>query len=378
MKKLLLTLLLLLPLVSQAQVRSDVTHRFVRRVNEAAAGECVPAKVGWVYFDISLNKQRWCNGIAWGDFGGGTTGGGVESVNGETGVVLIGKIDVGLGSVDNTSDLDKPISTAVQGALNAKQNTLVSGTNIRTVAGNSLLGSGNVVLTKSDVGLSNVDNTSDAAKPVSTATQSALDAKAAVSHTHAVSDVTNLQTTLNGKQNLLVSGTSIKTLNGESLLGSGDITVSGSGGTDPWVYVKITSDFTTSSATAVDITTLAFTPGANKNYIVEGQLLLRTATATVGPRPGVAWPTGLTDGAVTIKTPSSATAEVQQHGNINAAVLAPVGGLPTTTGSYLSRVDATVVAGASPSGTFRLQLASETAGTVVTAKAGSWIRYREF
>jgi hypothetical protein len=33
-------------------------------------------------------------------------------------------------------------------------------------------------LTKSDVGLSNVDNTSDAAKPVSTATQTALDAKA--------------------------------------------------------------------------------------------------------------------------------------------------------------------------------------------------------
>jgi hypothetical protein len=34
-------------------------------------------------------------------------------------------------------------------------------------------------VTKSDVGLSNVDNTSDAAKPVSTATQTALDARTA-------------------------------------------------------------------------------------------------------------------------------------------------------------------------------------------------------
>jgi hypothetical protein len=51
---------------------------------------------------------------------------------------------------------------------------------VQSVAGRS----GSVTLTKSDVGLSSVDNTSDAAKPVSTATQTALDAKAAASHTH--------------------------------------------------------------------------------------------------------------------------------------------------------------------------------------------------
>lgn len=49
---------------------------------------------------------------------------------------------------------------------------------------------GDVVLTKTDVGLGNVDNTSDTDKPVSTATQTALDLKAASSHTHAPSDVT--------------------------------------------------------------------------------------------------------------------------------------------------------------------------------------------
>jgi hypothetical protein len=40
---------------------------------------------------------------------------------------------------------------------------------------------GAVTLTKSDVGLSNVDNTADTAKPISTATQTALDLKANVS-----------------------------------------------------------------------------------------------------------------------------------------------------------------------------------------------------
>jgi hypothetical protein len=55
------------------------------------------------------------------------------------------KAQVGLGNADNTSDANKPISTATQTALNAKQDTLVSGTNIKTINGTSVLGSGDIV-----------------------------------------------------------------------------------------------------------------------------------------------------------------------------------------------------------------------------------------
>lgn len=44
----------------------------------------------------------------------------VNSVAGKTGVVTLDKTDVGLGNVDNTSDVNKPISSATQTALNAK------------------------------------------------------------------------------------------------------------------------------------------------------------------------------------------------------------------------------------------------------------------
>lgn len=44
----------------------------------------------------------------------------VTSVNGKTGDVIINKSDVGLGDVDNTSDIDKPISTATATALDDK------------------------------------------------------------------------------------------------------------------------------------------------------------------------------------------------------------------------------------------------------------------
>lgn len=66
---------------------------------------------------------------------------------------------------------------AEKATWDAKQATLISGNNIKTIETQSVLGSGNIDLSKVDVGLSNVDNTSDANKPVSTATQTALDTK---------------------------------------------------------------------------------------------------------------------------------------------------------------------------------------------------------
>ena len=47
--------------------------------------------------------------------------------------------------------------------------------------------------------------------------------------TGTLSNQTDLQTELNAKQATLVSGTNIKTINGNSLLGSGNLTISGGG-----------------------------------------------------------------------------------------------------------------------------------------------------
>ena len=188
----------------------------------------------------------------------------VTSVAGRQGAVVLAKSDVGLGNVDNTSDANKPVSTAAQTALNAKENTIPTGTTSQFYRGDktwqaltkALVGLANVdntsdankpvstatlaalngkedavaagttsqfyrgdktwqALTKSDVGLGNVDNTTDANKPISTATQTALNGKASSSHTHTKSDIglgnvdnttdankpvsTATQTALNGK-----------------------------------------------------------------------------------------------------------------------------------------------------------------------------------
>lgn len=75
------------------------------------------------------------------------------------------KAQVGLGNVDNTSDAAKPVSTAQQAAIDAHANNKSNPHEV----------------TKAQIGLGNVDNTSDTNKPISTAQQSALNQKANLS-----------------------------------------------------------------------------------------------------------------------------------------------------------------------------------------------------
>ena len=107
-----------------------------------------------------------------------------------------------LGNVDNTSDANKPVSTATQTALNLKVTSVAGKTGVVTLnmADLSETASGKILtsteraqitdgvvhradtvnphaVTKAQVSLSNADNTSDANKPISTLTQAALNLK---------------------------------------------------------------------------------------------------------------------------------------------------------------------------------------------------------
>lgn len=111
--------------------------------------------------------------------------------------------------------------TGLAVALAGKEPTLVTGTPAQYFRGDKSL----ATLDKASVGLAAVDNTSDANKPLSTATVTALSGKANAVHTHAQTDITGLTVDLASKQAALVSGVTIKTVNGTSLLGAGNITI---------------------------------------------------------------------------------------------------------------------------------------------------------
>jgi hypothetical protein len=77
------------------------------------------------------------------------------------------KTDIGLGNVDNTSDVNKPISSATQTALNTKEPTITPGTISQFYRGDKTF----QTLDKNAVGLGNVDNTADIDKNVLSATK---------------------------------------------------------------------------------------------------------------------------------------------------------------------------------------------------------------
>ena len=103
----------------------------------------------------------------------------------------ISKSMVGLSNVDNTSDANKPVSSATTTQLNLKA-PLDAPTFTGTVSG----------ISKSMVGLSNVDNTSDANKPVSSATTTQLNLKATINAPTFTGTATFNELTLPGDKTL--------------------------------------------------------------------------------------------------------------------------------------------------------------------------------
>ena len=139
--------------------------------------------------------------------------------------------------------------TGLQAELDAKQAALVSGTSIKTVGGTSVLGSGDisvgvtsfntrtgaVTLSSSDVTTA-LGYTPATSSDISSAISALVDTAPATLDTlnelaAALGDDPNFATTvtnsLAGKQATLVSGTNIKTVNGTSILGSGNIQIDG-------------------------------------------------------------------------------------------------------------------------------------------------------
>ena len=153
--------------------------------------------------------------------------GAVSSVNGQTGEVVItadslnvynkteidtalngkqGKLSAGYPlTLDEQNNLSlAPEGYATKEELATKQDSLISGHNIKTINGQDVLGQGDIEISGGGTVDSELSETSE--NPVQNKV---------------------ITTALNGKQDSLVSGTTIKTINGNSILGEGNIEITG-------------------------------------------------------------------------------------------------------------------------------------------------------
>ena len=143
----------------------------------------------------------------------------VQSVAGKTGTVTLVKADVGLSNVDNTADTNKVVASA--GKLTTARTIQLTGNVTGSV---SFDGSANASITTTVVAgstsQSGIVQLTDSVSSSSTTTAATPNS------------VKSAYDLANEKQAVLVSGTNIKTINGTSVLGSGDISVSGLSSTD--------------------------------------------------------------------------------------------------------------------------------------------------
>ena len=183
-------------------------------------------------------------------------------------IIAGGEID--LSNYYKKSEVDNLLNAKADNSeLTGKQDTLISGTNIKTINNQSILGGGNIEIqastdlsdyyTKEECNstfatVSQVENKVDKVEGKSLISDEEIARLATVTNyddtaineqiatlnsskldvSTYTTDKANFatKTELNDKQNVLISGTNIKTINGNSLLGSGDITITGSGDVD--------------------------------------------------------------------------------------------------------------------------------------------------
>lgn len=175
----------------------------------------------------------------------------VDSVNGQQGAVVLDTDDISEGANKYVTAAEKTKLSNLSGTNTGDQDLSGLVPNTRTINGYAL--SSNVSLTKSDVGLSNVDNTSDASKPISTATQTALNAKQGT--------ITLTTTGTSGASTLVGNTLNIPQYSGG---GGGVTSVNG----DTGVVVLDADDISDTSTThkfvtAADITKLSNLSGTN-------------------------------------------------------------------------------------------------------------------
>ncbi len=212
-------------------------------------------------------------------------------------------------------------------------------------------------LVKSNVGLGNVDNTSDEDKPISAATQTAL----------------------NAKENTITAGTSsqyyrgdktFQTLNATAVIN--DSTVSGATVKDALNVIDVFidsnqlialngSNVTTTSATAVDVTGLVTpTLPANTTWYFEIYLSV-TCSGVGGLRFGFTAPSGA-NGALFIEGTATNAATYQQTSTTGALAGTAINRIAS---SSLCKIYGRVLIGAT-TGVVQLQFASATGGQIST------------
>jgi hypothetical protein len=262
-----------------------------------------------------------------------------------TAVAALTKSSVGLANVDNTSDANKPVSTATQTALDLKAN-LDAPTFTGTVSG----------ITKTMVGLSDVDNTADSAKPVSTAQATAI----ATAKSEAIADATS-------QVNALLTGApaALNTLDELAAALGDDANFASTVTTNLGLKAPLASPTFTGTVT-VAAAGVAFTDGTQTKEGTPSRtpIIQKSAAYTLS---------ALTERDSLIEVSAAAVITIPTDATLDYPIGTSIDVLQTGTGAVsIAPVSGTVTVNATPGLTLRTQWSS---ATLFKRAANTWVVY---
>jgi hypothetical protein len=179
---------------------------------------------------------------------------------------------------------------------------------------------------KADVGLANVDNTSDANKPISTATQTALDGKAGTGHTHTASGITDFAEAVDDRvAALLVAGANVTLTYNDA---SNTLTIASTGGGGGSIGDGDYGDIVVSGTATVFTIDAGVVTLAKMANLAQDQFIGRVSASTGVPETAT-----ITAAARTVLDDTTVAAMVNTLGGASST---GSGGLVRTTGATLS------------------------------------------
>jgi hypothetical protein len=182
--------------------------------------------------------------------------------------------------------------------------------------------------------------------------------------------------TFNSKQAALVSATNIKTINGSSILGSGDLVVSGTvAGFWAATVDELTGTQQSTSTALANVTQLVEPMVANGVYRVDCFVTFRSAATTTGLNLGFTSPAGTICQLEVVVPITSTAAATQLRTTFPNSAATNTGnvlgtGVTTINNNQTARISGIVHCGATP-GNFQVRFASEVNASAITLQIGS-------
>lgn len=354
-------------------------YQSIVRSAHPTGGE-IPASGEWLFYSIGTQAYiMFSDGIPI-----------ALAITGESIQDIVGAMTVaGTGITVTYDDPSNTLTIALDGATIAT---------LATVAPHIANTSNPHAVTKAQVGLGNADNTSDANKPISTATQTALNLKYDASNPNGYETPSQLNTRdTNNRNRANHTGTQLASTIGlltglaagsDQAIAATDTLLQALANLQAQIDASSAQDWTelccsntynnSSTVTGVNVSELAVSVVSGRKYYYEATLLYETATTGTGIGVTMTSPDGASaPGALLVQMPTSAGdgTGFMYGGTINSLgdyVTSP----NTQAGRHIINMKGCFVADAS--GTFNITFRSESGGNTVSILPGSTVLMRDF